>query len=152
MAKIVIEGGHRIEGKVRVSGAKNAVLPILAASLLAETGISHIEEVPSLLDVQHMIATVASLGAQVHLEGTNLEVDASHLQSVCPPYDLVRQMRASFVVVGPLLARFGEAVVAMPGGCNIGPRPVDLHIKGMEALGAQVTLENGAVHFLAPPD
>lgn len=151
MARIIIEGGHRIEGKIRVSGAKNAVLPILAASLLAENGVSHIEEVPSLLDVHHMIATVASLGAEVKLEATNLEVDASNLNSVRPPYDLVRQMRASFVVVGPLLARFGEAMVAMPGGCNIGPRPVDLHIKGMEALGAEVALENGAVHFKAPP-
>ncbi|MCL6637121.1 MAG: UDP-N-acetylglucosamine 1-carboxyvinyltransferase [Alicyclobacillus sp.] len=151
MAEILIEGGRRLQGTVRVSGAKNAVLPILAASLLASRGVSAIEEVPSLLDVEHMIQTISAIGARVQREGTTLRVDATQLSSVEPPHDLVRRMRASFVVAGPLLARFGEAVVALPGGCNIGPRPVDLHMKGFEAMGARVTLENGCVHLQAPP-
>ena len=150
MAKILIDGGHRLEGRVRISGAKNAVLPILAASLLASEGTSCIEEVPELLDVEHMMKTIESLGSTVHRDGSTLEVDASRVTSVEPPYDLVRSMRASFVVAGPLLSRFGEASIALPGGCNIGPRPVDLHIKGFEAMGAEINIENGFVHFKAP--
>ncbi|MBF8376927.1 UDP-N-acetylglucosamine 1-carboxyvinyltransferase [Alicyclobacillus mali] len=150
MGKIVIEGGYPLEGTVRVSGAKNAVLPILAASLLAEEGVSQIEEVPRLLDVRVMADTVSALGAKLEWNGSSIRVDARRLLSVCPPAELVRKMRASFVVAGPLLARFGEAMVALPGGCNIGPRPVDLHIKGLEALGATAVVENGYVHFRAP--
>ncbi|MCL6517963.1 UDP-N-acetylglucosamine 1-carboxyvinyltransferase [Alicyclobacillus sp.] len=150
MAKIIIEGGRRLEGSVRIGGAKNAVLPILAASLLASRGVSVIEEVPSLLDVQHMAQTIAALGAKVDWVDHAIRVDATHLSSVEPPYDLVRRMRASFVVAGPLLSRFGEAIIALPGGCNIGPRPVDLHIKGFEAMGATVSVENGCVHLRAP--
>jgi UDP-N-acetylglucosamine 1-carboxyvinyltransferase len=152
MAKIVIDGGHRLEGNVRVSGAKNAVLPILAASLLASSGTSVIDEVPSLLDVEHMVNTITALGASVRRDGSALHIDATSVNSVEPPYELVRSMRASFVVAGPLLSRFGEAIVALPGGCNIGPRPVDLHIKGLEAMGAEVSMENGYVHFKAPKD
>lgn len=151
MAKIIIDGGHRLEGTVRIGGAKNAVLPILAASLLASSGTSQIEDVPALLDVANMAETIAALGASVEVEGTTYRINASHIRSTEPPYDLVRRMRASFVVAGPLLARFGEAIIALPGGCNIGPRPVDLHIKGLEALGAQVLIENGCVRFVAPP-
>lgn len=150
MAKIIIEGGHRLEGTVRIGGAKNAVLPILAASLLASSGTSQIEDVPALLDVSNMSDTVAALGATVEANGTTYRINAAHIESTEPPYDLVRRMRASFVVAGPLLARFGEAVIALPGGCNIGPRPVDLHIKGLEALGAQTVIENGYVRFIAP--
>ncbi len=120
MAKIVIDGGHRLEGHVRIGGAKNAVLPILAASLLASSGTSTIDEVPSLLDVEHMINTISALGADVQREGSTLHISAKSVNSVEPPYELVRSMRASFVVAGPLLARFGEAIIAMPGGCNIG--------------------------------
>jgi UDP-N-acetylglucosamine 1-carboxyvinyltransferase len=152
MAKIVIDGGHRLEGHVRIGGAKNAVLPILAASLLASSGTSTIDEVPSLLDVEHMINTISALGADVQREGSTLHISAKSVNSVEPPYELVRSMRASFVVAGPLLARFGEAIIAMPGGCNIGPRPVDLHIKGFEAMGVQTQMENGYVHFRAPKD
>lgn len=150
MARIVIAGGHRLEGTVRVSGAKNAVLPILAASLLAAEGVSRIDEVPHLLDVETISSTVAALGAEVEWQDSSIRIDARHVNSVTPPYDLVRRMRASFVVAGPLLARFGEAIIALPGGCNIGPRPVDLHIKGLEALGATSTVENGFVHLRAP--
>ncbi|MCL6454633.1 MAG: UDP-N-acetylglucosamine 1-carboxyvinyltransferase [Alicyclobacillus sp.] len=150
MAKIIIEGGHRLHGTVRIGGAKNAVLPILAASILASSGTSVIEEVPSLLDAEYMAATIASLGADVRRKPGQVMVNATNLREVEPPHELVRQMRASFVVAGPLLARTGEAVIAMPGGCNIGPRPVDLHIKGLEAMGAQARIENGCVHFVAP--
>ncbi|EJY56613.1 UDP-N-acetylglucosamine1-carboxyvinyltransferase [Alicyclobacillus hesperidum URH17-3-68] len=146
----MIQGGCPLEGTVRVSGAKNAVLPILAASLLAEHGVSQIEEVPHLLDVENMANTVAALGAKIDWKGTTVRVDARSLYSVTPPAELVRRMRASFVVAGPLLARFGEAMIALPGGCNIGPRPVDLHIKGLEALGATSVVENGFVHLRAP--
>ena len=152
MAKIIIDGGHRLKGTVRIGGAKNAVLPILAASLLASSGTSKIEDVPLLLDVKNMADTVSALGASVESDGTTYYINASNIKSTEPPYDLVRRMRASFVVAGPLLTRFGEAVIALPGGCNIGPRPVDLHIKGLEALGAKVAIESGYVHFVAPKD
>ncbi|WAH36856.1 UDP-N-acetylglucosamine 1-carboxyvinyltransferase [Alicyclobacillus dauci] len=150
MARILIEGGHLLEGTVRVSGAKNAVLPILAASLLAAEGVSHIEEVPHLLDVENMANTIHALGADVEWQDSSVTINAENINSVTPPYDLVRRMRASFVVAGPLLTRFGEAVIALPGGCNIGPRPVDLHIKGLEALGATSIVENGFVRLKAP--
>lgn len=150
MASIVVEGGRRIQGAVRIGGAKNAVLPILAASLLASSGASLIEEVPDLLDVEHMAETISALGAEVHRKRGNMVVDATHLRSYEPPQEFVRQMRASFVVAGPLLTRMGEAVIPMPGGCNIGSRPVDLHLKGLEAMGAECRVENGSVHFKAP--
>ncbi|GGJ11062.1 UDP-N-acetylglucosamine 1-carboxyvinyltransferase [Alicyclobacillus cellulosilyticus] len=150
MAKILIEGGHPLRGRVRVSGAKNAVLPILAASLLGAKGTSVIEDVPHLLDVENMMQTVASLGAVVERVNGSVRINAERIHSVEPPPELVRRMRASFVVAGPLLARFKEAVIALPGGCNIGPRPVDLHIKGLEAMGATAVIENGCVHFRAP--
>ncbi|MDQ0189405.1 UDP-N-acetylglucosamine 1-carboxyvinyltransferase [Alicyclobacillus cycloheptanicus] len=150
MAKIIIEGGRRLEGKVRVSGAKNAVLPILSASILASSGVSVIEDVPSLLDVQNMMDTVAALGATVQERNGTVRINASTIHSTEPPYDLVRRMRASFTVAGPLLARFGEAKIASPGGCNIGPRPVDLHIKGFEAMGAKAQIVDGCVHLTAP--
>lgn len=152
MSKILIDGGHRLEGSVRVSGAKNAVLPILAASLIAATGTSVIEDVPDLLDVQNMAKTVEALGATVKKEGSTYRISAGSVNSFEPPYELVRKMRASFTVAGPLLARFGEARIALPGGCNIGPRPVDLHIKGFEAMGATAIIENGFVYFKAPAD
>ena len=150
MAKILVEGGHRLHGTVRVSGAKNAVLPIMAASLLAGTGMSQIEDVPHLLDVANMMETVAALGAYVDRLGNTVRISAGPVSHVEPPASLVRRMRASFVVAGPLLARFGEAKLALPGGCEIGQRPVDLHIKGFEALGAKTSVENGFVYFQAP--
>lgn len=150
MPKLVIDGGYPLSGSVRIGGAKNAVLPILAASLLAESGVSQIEDVPHLLDVRNMIEVIASLGARVERRGTTVRIQASHIHSVEPPQDLVRRMRASFVVAGPLLARFKEASISLPGGCKIGNRPVDLHIKGFEAMGATAHTENGFVHLQAP--
>lgn len=152
VAKIIIDGGRRLRGTVRVSGAKNAVLPIIAASVLGSSGLSRIEDMPQLLDVQNMLNTIAGLGAEVQPGGSSAAINAERINSVEPPHDLVRKMRASFVVAGPLLSRFGEAIVALPGGCNIGPRPVDLHIKGFEAMGATASVENGCVHLKAPAD
>lgn len=150
LTKIRIEGGRQLEGRVRVSGAKNAVLPILAASILASSGSSSIEDVPWLLDVENMMDTVAALGAVVKRGQGTVSVNASAIRSTVPPYELVRKMRASFTVAGPLLARFGEAKIALPGGCNIGPRPVDLHIKGFEAMGAEAAIVDGCVLLKAP--
>jgi UDP-N-acetylglucosamine 1-carboxyvinyltransferase len=150
MPKLVIEGGFPLSGTVRVGGAKNAVLPLLAASLLAESGMSQIDDVPNLLDVCNMAETISSIGARVERRGTSVRVQANRIHSVEPPQDLVRRMRASFVVAGPLLARFKEAKISLPGGCNIGNRPVDLHIKGFEAMGAVAQHEGGYVHLKAP--
>ena len=149
---MIIEGGRPLEGRVRVSGAKNAVLPILAASTLASCGLSTIDDVPDLLDVAHMMDTVAAIGATVRRANGSVRINAESIWSTEPPYDLVRRMRASFVVAGPLLSRFGTATIALPGGCNIGPRPVDLHIKGFEAMGATASIDNGAVRLQAPKE
>ncbi len=146
MATIKIHGGNRLTGAVRVDGAKNAVLPIMAASLLAETGETRIEDVPYLTDIENLADVVRSLGARAELSHSgSLKLSAEHLTTTTAPYELVRKMRASFWVAGPLLARTGHFRVPLPGGCNIGERPVDQHIKGFEALGAHVTIEHGYV-------
>ncbi|MGI6575451.1 MAG: UDP-N-acetylglucosamine 1-carboxyvinyltransferase [bacterium] len=145
MAKIIIEGGTPLQGTVTISGAKNAVLPIIAASLLAGSE-SNISGIPDLEDVRSICLVLEALGAQLeHTEGTGVTVRPGDLVSYEPPYELVRKMRASFLVMGPLLARLGKAKVSLPGGCAIGTRPVDLHLKGFEALGAKITTEHGAV-------
>jgi len=141
----MITGGTRLEGEIPVSGAKNAALPILFATLLAETP-SVISNVPHLHDVTTTMELLGRLGAQLVVdEKLTVEVDASHIHSQHAPYDLVKTMRASILVLGPLLARFGEAEVSLPGGCAIGSRPVDLHIKGMRQLGAEIKVENGYI-------
>lgn len=145
MDKLLITGGGELQGNVRVSGAKNAALPILAATLLAD-GPSQISNVPHLNDVTTMIALLGSLGAGVTVdEKMSIEIDASNLTSQRAPYELVKTMRASFLVLGPLLARFGAAEVSLPGGCAIGARPVDQHLKGFAAMGAQIDVEDGYV-------
>ena len=146
VATIKIHGGYRLAGTVRVDGAKNAVLPIMAASLLAETGETCIEEVPYLTDIENLADVVRSLGARAELSHNgSLKLSAERLTTTTAPYELVRKMRASFWVAGPLLARTGHFRVPLPGGCNIGERPVDQHIKGFEALGAHVAIEHGYV-------
>ncbi|WP_241713636.1 UDP-N-acetylglucosamine 1-carboxyvinyltransferase [Sulfoacidibacillus ferrooxidans] len=146
MATIKITGGKRLMGTVRVDGAKNAVLPIMAASLLAATGETIIEDVPYLTDIQNLADVVKSLGAKAELAvDGRLRLCAERLVSTTAPYELVRKMRASFWVAGPLLARAGHFRIPLPGGCNIGERPVDQHIKGFEALGAHVIIEHGYV-------
>ena len=145
MEKLVIRGGKPLEGTVRVSGAKNAVLPIIVASMLGTTE-SVLTEIPKLDDVHTVCEVISSLGVHISQpeEGT-LVIDASQLTSTAAPYDLVRRMRASFLVMGPLLARKGRAKISLPGGCSIGARPIDLHLKAFEAMGAVIHLENGDI-------
>jgi UDP-N-acetylglucosamine 1-carboxyvinyltransferase len=148
MDKIIIEGGKPLKGEVTVGGSKNATLPIMVAALLAE-GASTIEGVPRLKDVETMTQVLETLGAKASQEGSTLSVDASGLSKWEAPYDLVRTMRASIYVMGPLLARLGKARVSLPGGCAIGQRPIDYHLKGFEALGAKITLKHGYVEASA---
>jgi len=145
MGKLIISGGEPLSGEVRISGAKNSVLPILAASLLAQEPV-FIGNVPHLNDVTTMMELLGQLGAKLLVdERLTIEVDTSQISQYHAPYELVRTMRASILVLGPLLARFGRASVSLPGGCAIGPRPVDLHVKGLCAMGAEVTVENGYI-------
>ena len=144
MSSIVIEGGRPLVGTVKISSAKNAVLPVLAASLLTESQCI-IEDAPELEDVKVMIEVLKSLGARAQREGDSIKITASEINSFEAPYDLVRKMRASFLVMGPLLARKGRARISMPGGCAIGSRPIDLHLKGFAALGAEIELGHGYV-------
>ena len=145
MSKIIVRGGQRLSGTVRVSGAKNAVLPILAASLLAEEGASVIHDVPLLDDVTTIQQVLASLGADLSYHNETVRIDASRLETFEAPYELVRRMRASFLVMGPLLARLGCARISLPGGCAIGTRPIDQHLKGFEAMGAEINLGQGFI-------
>ena len=144
MDKIVIKGGKRLTGKVEVSGAKNSALPILAACLLSEEK-SIIENVPNLHDIGTMCRLLRVLGAKVNFDSGVVEVTPSEKIKPVAPYHLVSTMRASVCVLGPLLARLGEAQVSLPGGCVIGARPIDLHLKGLKALGAQIRIEHGYV-------
>jgi UDP-N-acetylglucosamine 1-carboxyvinyltransferase len=145
MQKIVVEGGIALRGEVRVSGAKNAVLPILCAGLLGD-GPLLVRNVPNLQDVKTTIRVLAELGAGIHLDDAfNVHIDPRTVRSHVAPYELVKTMRASVLVLGPLLAKHGAAEVSLPGGCAIGSRPVDQHIKGMQALGAEVVVEGGFI-------
>lgn len=144
MEKIVIKGGVSLAGEVQVSGAKNSALPLLFATLLAD-GQSEICNIPHLRDINTAVKLLSELGAEVGFNADCVKVDATKLRSVEAPYDLVKTMRASVLVLGPLLARFGHARVSLPGGCAIGARPIDLHLKGFEALGAKITLDHGYV-------
>ncbi len=146
MSKLIISETRPLKGKVRVSGAKNSVLPIIAASLLAD-GSSIIDEIPYLNDVKIMCDLVKSLGASVNLSDdlNRLEVSCGSLSNTTAPYELVNKMRASFLVAGPLLARTGHVRISLPGGCAIGSRPIDLHLKGFTALGASITQGHGYI-------
>ena len=145
MAKIVISGGEPLNGDVWISGAKNAVLPILAATLLADEPVT-IGNVPHLHDVTTTMELLGQMGVQLTIdERMRIHVDPRPAKNYFAPYDLVKTMRASILVLGPLVARFGEAVVSLPGGCAIGSRPVNLHIEGLQALGAEVSVENGYI-------
>ena len=144
MDKIIIEGQNTLSGSVAISGAKNAVLPIMAAALMGK-GRATITRVPDLRDTRTMIRLMEIIGAVCEYENGTLTVDGSIVDNPEAPYELVKTMRASFYVLGPLLARFGEVRVSLPGGCAWGPRPVDFHLKGLEKLGAKITLENGYI-------
>lgn len=145
MDKLIINGGHPLQGEVRISGAKNATLPILAATLLADEPVT-LSNVPHLHDVTTTLELLGGMGAQFTVgERMCVEVDTRDITHCYAPYELVRTMRASILVLGPLLARYGQATVSLPGGCAIGTRPVNLHIEGMKALGADVHVENGYI-------
>ena len=137
MSSIVIEGGKPLKGTVKISSAKNAVLPVIAASLLTESECI-IEDAPELEDVKVMREVLRSMGAKVCREGDSIKIGAGTIDSIEAPYDLIRKMRASFLVMGPMLARKGRARISMPGGCAIGSRPIDLHLKGFASLGAEI--------------
>jgi UDP-N-acetylglucosamine 1-carboxyvinyltransferase len=144
MDKIIIEGGRRLEGRVRISGSKNAALPILFSSLLAD-GVSHFSNIPHLRDVDSTLLLLSELGVKSEASAGIVQIDTSGLNRCEAPYDLVRKMRASVLVLGPLVARLRHARVSLPGGCAIGARPINLHLKGLAALGAEITLEHGYV-------
>ena len=148
MDKIVIHGGKRLSGEVRVSGAKNAALPLLFATLLAG-GDHRLRNVPNLRDIDTAAKLLEILGANVERNGDLFSIEAGGIQSVEAPYDLVRTMRASVLVLGPLVSRLGHARVSLPGGCAIGARPINLHLKGLEAMGAEITLDHGYVEARA---
>ncbi|MGL5297706.1 MAG: UDP-N-acetylglucosamine 1-carboxyvinyltransferase, partial [Plesiomonas sp.] len=143
MDKFRVKGPTRLSGEVNISGAKNAALPILFAALLAEEPVE-IQNVPHLRDIDTTMKLLRQLGAKVERNGS-VHVDASQVNEFCAPYDLVKTMRASIWALGPLVARFGRGQVSLPGGCAIGARPVDLHIAGLQQLGAEIRLEEGYV-------
>ncbi len=144
MDKFVIQGGNRLVGRVKISGAKNGSLALMPATLLAP-GTYHLKNTPNLRDVWTMSRLMNSLGAFCELNGNELFIDTTNITSFEAPYEHVKKMRASFYVLGPLVSRYGYAKVSMPGGCAWGPRPVDLHLKGLEKLGAEISLESGYV-------
>ena len=149
MDKLAIQGGARLSGEVRISGAKNAALPILCAGLLS-AGILRLENLPKLKDISTSLTLLGHLGMQVSLDDQGgVALQAAHLDKLEAPYELVKTMRASILVLGPILARYGEARVSLPGGCAIGSRPVDLHIKGLQAMGAEIHIEHGYIHAKA---
>ncbi|MDC9564786.1 MULTISPECIES: UDP-N-acetylglucosamine 1-carboxyvinyltransferase [unclassified Pseudoalteromonas] len=145
MDQFVIQGGTSLAGEVTISGAKNAALPILFAALLAD-GKSTFTNVPRLRDIVTTEALLSTLGATINWQGDTLYIDGATVNKTLAPYDLVKQMRASVLALGPLVARFGEAQVSLPGGCAIGARPVDIHIQGLERMGAQINVENGYIN------
>ncbi|GAB4074792.1 UDP-N-acetylglucosamine 1-carboxyvinyltransferase [Barrientosiimonas marina] len=149
MEQIIVKGGNRLRGSVRVEGAKNAVLPVITASMLASEGQSVITDVPVLADVYTINDVLRYMNADVEFNDQTIHVDASQELLTEAPFEYVRKMRASVLVLGPLLARYGHANVAMPGGCAIGSRPIDLHLKGFEAMGAHVEVGNGYVELQA---
>jgi len=144
MESLILEGGNRLEGEISISGAKNAVLPLMAASILTE-GVNTFTNVPNLADVRTMAKLLEILGGEVSLEGGNLTIDSTGINNWIAPYDLVKTMRASVLVLGPLTSRFGRARVSLPGGCAIGERPIDQHLKGLSILGANIIIEEGYI-------
>jgi UDP-N-acetylglucosamine 1-carboxyvinyltransferase len=149
MDRLLVTGGRRLQGAVRISGAKNSALKLMAASLLAD-GVTVIENVPRIVDCFTMAEVLEYLGATVAWQDRTVTIDTTNAGGVEAPYELVRKMRASIVVLGPLLARHGHARVAMPGGCNIGSRKIDLHLRGLERMGVEFSFEHGYVEAKAP--
>jgi UDP-N-acetylglucosamine 1-carboxyvinyltransferase len=148
MDKLLIQGGHRLAGEIAIAGAKNAALPILCAGLLTADTVQ-LSNVPRLQDVATMLKLLRQMGLQIAQDGENVVLNGGAIDKLEAPYEMVKTMRASILVLGPLLARFGEARVSLPGGCAIGSRPVDQHIKGLQAMGAEITIEAGYIHAKA---
>jgi UDP-N-acetylglucosamine 1-carboxyvinyltransferase len=148
MDKLLIQGGNRLSGEIAISGAKNAALPILCAGLLSADNV-HLSNVPNLQDVSTMLKLLRQMGLRAEVEGDRVALSGRSIDKPEAPYEMVKTMRASILVLGPLLARFGEAKVSLPGGCAIGSRPVDQHIKGLQAMGAEITIEAGYIHAKA---
>jgi UDP-N-acetylglucosamine 1-carboxyvinyltransferase len=148
MQKLAISGGNPLRGEVFISGAKNAALPIMCASLLSAEPLQ-LSNVPDLHDVSTMLKLLQQMGVTAEVNGEEMTLHGAHVNKLEAPYDMVKTMRASVLVLGPLVARFGEARVSLPGGCAIGSRPVDLHIKGLQAMGAQISIEHGYIHAQA---
>ena len=145
MDKLVIQGGTRLDGEIWISGSKNAALPILFATLLTDEKVT-LSNLPHLQDITTTIALLGALGVTISIDDSmQISVESGSLNAVTAPYDLVKTMRASILVLGPLLAKYGEANVSFPGGCAIGSRPVDLHLKGLEAMGAQIEVDQGYI-------
>ncbi len=149
MQKLAIQGGFPLHGEVRISGAKNAALPIMCASLLSADTLQ-LSNVPDLHDVVTMRKLLQQMGVRAEVQGEELALHGGQVDKLEAPYDMVKTMRASVLVLGPLVARFGEARVSLPGGCAIGSRPVDLHIKGLQAMGAEISIEHGYIHAQVP--
>ena len=146
LERLLIQGGSPLNGSVKINGAKNSALVLMAASVLGTQDIIVLENIPRLADIEVMADVLRSLGAKVHfIEANTLEIDPRNINKTSAPYELVTKMRASFFVLGPLIARMGRAEVALPGGCAIGSRPVDIHLKGLEAMGAEIEIEHGNV-------
>ena len=145
MDKLLIQGGYRLNGQIAISGAKNAALPILCAGLLTADNVQ-LHNVPHLHDVATMLKLLGQMGLNITREGDVVVLNGANINKLEAPYEMVKTMRASILVLGPLLARFGEAKVSLPGGCAIGSRPVDQHIKGLQAMGAEITIEAGYIH------
>ena len=145
MESIVVKGGRQLSGNVVIDGAKNSALPLIAATLLAENGCSCLDNVPDLRDINTIIRLLEGMGAGIQRRGSRLEITTAAVENCQAPYELVKTMRASILVLGPLMARFGKARVSLPGGCAIGARPVNLHIKGLEMMGARISVEHGYI-------
>ena len=145
MESIVVKGGRKLSGEVTVGGAKNSALPLIAATLLAENGVTKLENIPDLRDINTIIRLLVGMGAAITREPGQLEISTANVTDCQAPYELVKTMRASILVLGPLLARFGKARVSLPGGCAIGARPINLHIKGLEQMGAEIEVEHGYI-------
>lgn len=148
MDKLLITGGNRLSGEIPISGAKNAALPILCAGLLTADTV-HLSNVPNLQDVKTMLKLLRQIGLRIEQEGERVALTGNAVDKLEAPYEMVKTMRASILVLGPLVARFGEAKVSLPGGCAIGSRPVDQHIKGLQAMGAEIAIEAGYIHAKA---
>ncbi|MDO8414204.1 MAG: UDP-N-acetylglucosamine 1-carboxyvinyltransferase [Gallionellaceae bacterium] len=149
MQKLAIQGGTPLRGEVRISGAKNAALPIMCASLLSSDALQ-LSNMPDLHDVATMRKLLEQMGVKAAIQGSEMTLSGAHIDKLEAPYEMVKTMRAAVLVLGPLVARFGEARVSLPGGCAIGSRPVDLHIKGLQAMGAVISIEHGYIHAQVP--